>query len=92
MIATTLRNDHEEGLSALALLAHGKITRAAFEEMVVARRRGLAALEAAIQTRAQGAAVERPRMNDRHRRSSLRAEAPAPTPAHAPGLRLAGSW
>lgn len=87
MIATTLNKDHEEGLSALALLAHGKITRAAFEEMVVARRRGRAALEAAIQTHSQGA-IERPRVNERHRRSSLRAEAQAPIS----GLRLAGSW
>lgn len=76
----------EENYSAIELLAEGRITRAYFEEMSGARRRGRHLLEAAINARTQNTTGDRERGTDRHRRPAAR---PEPVPHQ---LRLVGSW
>ncbi|MCC6677037.1 MAG: hypothetical protein IT436_07830 [Phycisphaerales bacterium] len=76
----------DENISAIELLAEGRITRAYFEEMSGARRRGRRLLEAAIDARLQNMTGDRGRSTERHRRPAARPE-PAP---HQ--LRLVGSW
>lgn len=76
----------DETLTAIEMLAEGRITRAYFEEMTAARRRSRRTLEAMIDSRMQSQTGDRDRGTERHRRPVARPE-PAP---HQ--LRLVGSW
>ncbi len=78
----------DEHLTALEMLAEGRITRAYFEEMTGARSRSRHLLEAAIEARQQNGGGDRTaRMTDRHRRPAAR-----PEPVSPPTLRLVGTW
>lgn len=84
--ATIMTTEHEESLTALEMLAEGRITRAYFDEMSGARRRSRRLLEAAIDARQQNLTADRARGPVRHRRAAARPD----QPPHR--LRLVGGW